>query len=84
MHVCTNFQVKRLEPKADIVEKPENVVHELTDFKTIPKNSDDRNNKIPMTGIFLFRSSEFVCSGNRNLFVPPTGIYLFRRPEFLI
>ena len=51
-HVCTNFQLKRLEPKADIVNKPENVVHELTDFKTIPKNSDDRNNKIPMTGIF--------------------------------
>ena len=26
-----NFELKRLEPKLDIVEKPENRVHELTD-----------------------------------------------------
>ena len=31
-HGCTNFQLKRSEPKADIVEKLENIVHELTDF----------------------------------------------------
>ena len=28
--MLTNFELKRLEPKLDIVEKPENRVHELT------------------------------------------------------
>ena len=27
-----NFELKRYKPKLDIVEKPENRVHELTDF----------------------------------------------------
>ena len=27
----TNFELKRLKPKLDIVKKPENRVHELTD-----------------------------------------------------
>ena len=27
----TNFELKRLKPKLDIVEKPENRVHKLTD-----------------------------------------------------
>ena len=30
-NMLTNFELKRLEPKLDIVEKPENRVHELTD-----------------------------------------------------
>ena len=29
--MLTNFELKRLKPKLDIVEKPENRVHELTD-----------------------------------------------------
>ena len=29
--MLTNFELKRLKPKLDIVKKPENRVHELTD-----------------------------------------------------
>ena len=29
--MLTNFELKRLKPKLDIVEKPENRVHKLTD-----------------------------------------------------
>ena len=34
-----NFELKRLEPKLDIVEKPENRVHELTDSNGAPTNA---------------------------------------------
>ena len=30
-NMATNFELKRLKPKLDIVEKPENRVHKLTD-----------------------------------------------------
>ena len=30
-NMLTNFELKRLKPKLDIVKKPENRVHELTD-----------------------------------------------------
>ena len=32
----TNFELKRLKPKLDIVEKPENRVHKLTDSNGAP------------------------------------------------
>ena len=32
----TNFELKRLKPKLDIVKKPENRVHELTDSNVSP------------------------------------------------
>ena len=33
----TNFELKRLKPKLDIVEKPENRVHKLTDSNGAPQ-----------------------------------------------
>ena len=32
----TNFELKQLKPKLDIVKKPENRVHELTDSNVSP------------------------------------------------
>ena len=34
----TNFEPKRLKPKLDIVEHPENRVHRLTDSNVFPSN----------------------------------------------
>ena len=34
--MLTNFELKRLKPKLDIVEKPENRVHKLTDSNGAP------------------------------------------------
>ena len=34
--MLTNFELKRLKPKLDIVKKPENRVHELTDSNVSP------------------------------------------------
>ena len=35
--MLTNFELKRLKPKLDIVKKPENRVHELTDSNVSPR-----------------------------------------------
>ena len=37
MLALTNFELKRLKPKLDIVKKPENRVHELTDSNVSPR-----------------------------------------------
>ena len=34
--MLTNFELKKLKPKLDIVKKPENRVHELTDSNVSP------------------------------------------------
>ena len=36
-NMLTNFELKQLKPKLDIVKKPENRVHELTDSNVSPK-----------------------------------------------
>ena len=35
--MLTNFELKRLKPKLDIVKKPENREHELTDYNVSPR-----------------------------------------------
>ena len=44
--MLTNFELKRLKPKLDIVKKPENRVHELTDSNVSRILSLPRRQKI--------------------------------------
>ena len=44
--MLTNFELKQLKPKLDIVKKPENRVHELTDSNVSPSDQQIRISKI--------------------------------------
>ena len=54
----TNFELKRLKPKLDIAKKPENRVHELTDFNV-------SLHLTPRRWIFSSRATEFGEQGDQ-------------------
>ena len=51
--MLTNFELKQLKPKLDIVKKPENRVHELTD-SNVSRRVRDQRGKFDFDHYFAF------------------------------
>ena len=72
--MLTNFELKRLKPKLDIVKKPENRVHELTDsnvsqtrlptegFCSAPLRSRDIRDKVRNGMVAFFRDQLYFAA----------------------